>query len=126
MKVFIFYWIKALIVLVAGALMLLLPSVFASWFDVSLGEGGVLLEQLAGVMLIGIAFICFYASRSESSLTIRNMMFSIAIMDTLGFLVLLFGLIGAVLGAAGVVLVLLWGVFAVGAWIYWFIGGQTV
>lgn len=126
MKVFIFFWIKALISLVFALLMILLPMTSAAWFGIEVSPDGSMMVQLVGVLLLGIAFVCLYSSRSESALTIRNIMFSLAVTDTVGFLVMLLGQINGLMNGAGIVLVLIWAVLAVGAWIYWVIGGRTV
>lgn len=126
MKVFVFFWIKALISLVFAALMIFLPMTSAAWFGIEVSPDGSMMVQLVGVLLLGIAFVCFYSSRSESALTIRNIMFSLAITDTAGFLVVLLGQINGVMNGAGILLVAIWALLGIGAWIYWVLGGRTV
>ena len=126
MKVFIFFWIKAAVTIVFSLFMLLIPLTVSSWFGIGVSAEGGMFVQLLGALFFGIAFICFFSSRSESSLSVRNTMFALALTDTLGFLVMLMGQISGILNALGIILVVLWALFAAGAWIYWFVGGRTV
>lgn len=126
MKVFVFFWIKAVIALIFALLLLILPMTAASWFGVEVSPDGSLVVQMLGVLLLGIALICTYAGFNESTLSVRNTMLSLAITDTLGFLVLLLGQMNGVMNSYGVLLVVLWAIFALAAWLYWIIGGRMV
>ena len=126
MKVFVFFWIKAVIALVFALLLLILPMTAASWFGVEVSSGGSMIVQMLGFLLLGIALICTFAGFNESTLSVRNTMFSLAITDTLGFLVLLLGQINGVMNSLGVLLVVLWALLALAAWLYWIIGGRMV
>ena len=126
MKVHIFLSVKAVISLIIAVLLLFVPSVSADWFGLSLSDGGTMMMQLLGAFLLGIALICFFSSRSESALTVRNMMLSLAVLDTLAFFINLFGQINGLMNSAGIVFLVLWALFAIGAWVYYFKGSLSV
>lgn len=126
MKVFVFFWIKAVIALIFALLLLLLPMTAASWFGVEVSPDGSMIVQMLGVLLLGIALICTFAGFNESTLSVRNTMVSLAITDTLGFLILLLGQINGVMNSYGLLLVVLWALLALAAWLYWVIGGRMV
>jgi len=126
MKVFVFFWIKAVIALIFALLLLILPMTAASWFGVEVSSDGSMIVQMLGVVLLGIALICTFAGFNESTLSVRNTMFSLAVTDTLGFLILLLGQINGIMNSYGLLLVVLWALLALAAWLYWIIGGRMV
>ncbi len=126
MKVYGFFWIKALVTAVFAVLMIFLPTLSASWFGIEVSRYGSLMVQLTGALFAGISLICFFSSNSESSLAVRNTMFAFAVADSLGFIVSLIGYFNGLMNSLGILLIVLWVFFAVSAWIYWVFGGRTV
>ncbi|ORC35673.1 hypothetical protein [Marispirochaeta aestuarii] len=126
MKVYGFFWIKALVSAVFAVLMIFLPTLSPSWFGIEVSRYGSLMVQMAGALFAGIALICLFSSNSESSLAVRNTMFALAIADTLGLIVSLMGYLNGLMNSLGILVIVLWAFFAVAAWIYWVVGGRTV
>jgi hypothetical protein len=126
MKVYGFFWIKALISAVFAVLMLFLPTLSPSWFGIEVSRYGSFMVQILGALFAGIALICLFSSNSESSLAVRNTMFALAVADTLGLIVSLSAYLNGLMNSLGILVIVLWAFFAVAAWIYWVVGGRTV
>ncbi len=126
MKVYVFLSVKAVISLIFAVLFLFLPEVSAGWFGLEIAGAGSMLLQLVGAFFLGIALISFFSARSEAALTIRNVMLSFSILDTLAFFITLFGQLNGLMNGAGILFIILWALFAVGAWVYYFKGSLSV
>jgi len=126
MKVYGFFWIKALVTAAFAVLMIFLPTLSPSWFGIEVSRYGSLMVQFTGALFAGISLICLFSSNSESSLAVRNTMFALAVADTLGLIVSLMGYLNGLMNSLGILIIVLWAFFAIAAWIYWVVGGRTV
>ncbi len=126
MKVYVFLSVKSVISLIFAVLFLFVPEVSAGWFGLDVAGAGSMLLQLLGAFFLGIALISFFSARSEAALTIRNVMLSFGILDTLAFFINLFGQINGQTNSAGIIFLILWAFFAIGAWVYYFKGSLSV
>jgi len=126
MKVYLFFLIKAATALVATVLLIFLPETSAGWFGIEVAQSGIMLLRLLGAFLFGVAFLCWFSAFNDSALSARNIMFSIAMLDSLATIVLLAAQIEGVMNAAGLIVVVLFALFAVSAWFYFIIGGRNL
>ena len=112
MKSKTFLLVKAAISIVVAAFMLLLPATFGGWFGMQIEPSGLLMARFFGALMAGIALICFFASGATTSELRKNVILSLFVADTLGFIVALIGQIQGIFNALGWTLVALWLVLA--------------
>jgi hypothetical protein len=105
---------KALVSLVFGFISLCIPTIIFPYYGVNLDEQGVVFSQWFGAMTIGIGFICWFA-RAESRTALRqNILLSLFICDTIGFVVALVGQIKGMANMLGWSNVIIWLILAIG------------
>jgi hypothetical protein len=128
-----FLLIKAAISIVSGFFMLFLARTFWNWFlktpiptAEQLGDMSTFLDlfkfgfSFFGAMLVGIAIICYFASSARASVLRKNVMLSLGIGDTIGFILALLGQFSGKFTGLGWILVLLWLVLAAFLFYYYF------
>ncbi len=121
MKSKTFLMIKAVISIVIAFFVLFLPITFLNWFlksPLSLAQipdpflGLVDLAKLGfgyfGAMLLGVAFICFFASSAAASALRKKVILSLAIADTVGFILALIAQFSGKFNGMGWILVVIW------------------
>ena len=125
---------KALISIVVAFFMLFLARTFLNWFLKSDIPTGDQLEQIGmaagitgfksigdlfrlgfgyfGAMLVGVAIICYFAAGATASVLRRKVIISLAVADTLGFVLALIAQFSGKFNGLGWILVLLWLILA--------------
>jgi len=120
---------KALISIVVAFFMLFLARTFLNWFLKNPIPTGDQLNAIApglsslgdlfklgfgyfGAMLVGIAIICYFAAGAAASALRRKVILSLAVADTLGFILALIAQFSGKFTALGWILVLLWLILA--------------
>jgi hypothetical protein len=107
-----FLLVKGTIAIVIALLMLLLPATFGGWFGMELEPAGVLMARFFGALMAGIALVCYFTSGAPASELRKNMILSLFVTDTLGFVLALIGQIQGIFNALGWILAALWLVLA--------------
>lgn len=120
MKLSLFLKIKAVISIVSGLALLLLPAAFMGWFGATFDASGVIMARLVGALLTGIAVLCWLASGATVSEGRQAAVTGLLVADTLGFVVVLIGQLGGMMSGLGWILVLIWLLLALGLGYYRF------
>lgn len=105
---------KAIVSVVSGLALLLLPSAFMGLAGVTLDVSGVVMARLVGALLVGIAVICWSARNADPSVGREALVLGLFVADTLGFVVILLAQLAGLMTAFGWVFVLLWLLLAAG------------
>jgi hypothetical protein len=114
MKLSLFLSVKAIISIVCGLALLLIPGAFMGLAGVTLDPGGTVMARLAGALLIGIAIMCWTARNADPSVGREAFVLGLFVADALGFVVILLAQLAGLMTALGWVAVLLWLVLAAG------------
>jgi hypothetical protein len=113
MKVSTFLVIKAVISLLFGIGMAVLPALLMNLFGIALDPSGVFMTRTVGACLIGIGLICWLgkdiADNGRSVITL-----SLFAADTLGFIFALMAQLAGLMNAFGWVIVIIWLLLALG------------
>ncbi len=121
MKLSLFLAIKAVISLFFGILLAVIPAQFMAILGTAtLNPDGVLMARLVGALLIGIGLIC-WLSRNKPEDSLQDIVLSLFVADTLGFIVVLMGQMAGLTGALGWANVVLWLLLALGMGYFRFI-----
>ncbi|MBN1135602.1 MAG: hypothetical protein JXM73_03410 [Anaerolineae bacterium] len=121
---------KALISIVIAFFMLFFARTFLNWFLKTGIPDAATLDQIGGLagitgfsglgnliklgfgyfgaMLVGVAIICFFASSATASALRKNVMISLAIADTIGFVLALIAQFSGKFNGLGWILVAIW------------------
>jgi hypothetical protein len=121
MKLPLFLSIKAIISIVCGLALLLIPGTFMGPAGVTLDPSGTLMARLVGALLIGIAIMCWTARNADPSVGREAFVLGLFVADTVGFVVILLGQLAGLMNALGWVFVLLWLLLAAGLGYFRFI-----
>jgi hypothetical protein len=114
MRLSLFLTIKAVISIISGLALLLLPGAFMGLAGVTLDAGGAVMARLVGALLVGIAVLCWVARSSGPSQGREAALLGLFVGDALGFVVVLIAQLGGIMTAFGWVFVLLWLLLAAG------------
>ena len=106
--------IKAVVCLVLGALILVVPDFVYSLFGTSLTPGGIFAAREYGASLIGNLMVAWFARNAHESDARRAIILGLCVYDAIGVLVTLIALLSGVLNALGWAIVLIYLFFAVG------------
>lgn len=106
--------VKAIISVVSGLALLLLPGAFMGLAGVTLDANGAVMARLVGALLVGIAVICWFARNADPSVGREALVLGLFVADTLGFVVILLAQLAGLMTAFGWVFVLLWLLLAAG------------
>ena len=106
--------IKAIICLALGIGMVLIPRPLLSFYDVTLGPGGILMTRLFGAALILLGLLLWFARNAAESEALRAIVLAVFIGDAIGFIVALLGQLGGVANALGWINVALYLLLALG------------
>lgn len=106
--------VKAIISVVSGVALLLLPGAFMGLAGVTLDANGAVMARLVGALLVGIAVICWFARNADPSVGREALVLGLFVADTLGFVVILLAQLAGLMTAFGWVFVLLWLLLAAG------------
>jgi len=120
MKLSLFLAIKAVISLFFGVLLAIIPAQLMAIYGSTLDPSGVLMARLVGALLIGIGLIC-WLSRNKPEDSLQDIVLSLFVADTLGFIVVLMGQLAGLMGPLGWIIVLIWLLLAIGLGYFRFI-----
>jgi len=120
MKLSLFLVIKAVISLLFGVLLAVIPAQLMVIFGSTLDPSGVLMARLVGALLIGIGLLC-WLSRNKTEDSLQDIVLSLFVADTLGFLVVLMGQLSGLMTSLGWLIVLIWLLLAAGLGYFRFI-----
>jgi hypothetical protein len=104
--------VKAIISIVCGLALLLIPGAFMGLAGVNLDPSGTMMARLVGALLIGIAVMCWTARNADPGVGREAFVLGLFVGDTLGFVVMLLAQLAGLMTAFGWVFVLLWLVLA--------------
>lgn len=99
--------IKAVVCLVLGVPILLVPKFFYSLFGASLNPAGMIAAQEYGASLMGNMLVTWFGRNAEESIARRAVMLGLCIYDAIGVVVMLIGLLTGQLNWLG------WGAAAI-------------
>jgi len=106
--------VKAIISVVSGLALLLLPGAFMGLAGVTLDASGAVMARMVGALLVGIAVICWFAKNADPSVGREALVLGLFVADTLGFVVILLAQLAGLMTAFGWVFVVLWLLLAAG------------
>ena len=113
MKVSTFLVIKAVISLLFGVGMALLPTQLMNLFGATLDPTGVFMTRTVGACLVGIGIICWLGKDSADNGR-KAITLGLFIADTLGFIFALMAQIAGLMNSLGWVTVIIWLLMALG------------
>lgn len=114
MQLSLFLKVKAVVSIVFGLGLLLIPTTVMGWSAVSLDSAGTVMTRTVGALLTGIAVLCWLASSAPPSEGRRAAVTGLFVADTLGFVVELAAQLGGLMNALGWLFVALWFLLALG------------
>lgn len=106
--------IKAVVCLVLGLLILIVPDFVYSLFGTSLTEGGTFAAREYGASLIGNLMVAWFARNATESKARRAIILGLCVYDSIGFIVTLVAVISGILNPLGWSVVAIYLFFAVG------------
>jgi len=106
--------IKALVCLVIGIPLLVIPDTFLSIFGLTLGEGGMFTAREYSAALLGNVFLCWFAKNAAESDARRAIILALFVYDLIGFIMTTFTVIAGVLNALGWFVVFIYLFFTIG------------
>lgn len=113
MKVSTFLVIKAVVSLLFGVGMALLPTQLMNMFGATLDPSGVFMTRTVGACLIGIGLIC-WLGKDIADNGRRAITLGLFVGDTLGFIFALMAQLAGLMNPIGWIVVLLWLLLALG------------
>ena len=113
MKVSTFLTIKAIISLIFGITMALVPAQLMGLYGTTLDLSGVCMTRTVGACLIGIGLICWLGKDLGNS-GLKVITLGLFVADTLGFIFALLAQLGGLMNALGWMIVLIWLLMALG------------
>ncbi len=121
MKLKTFFTIKGIVTAAFGLGFLLAPALTWGIFGMDLSDVGVMMARYLGATFIAIFFLC-WLNRESPPEAQKNATLTLAITDTIGFLVAIFAQLAGIPNALGWLNVLLWLLFAAGnIYFQWFV-----
>jgi len=105
--------IKAVVCLVLGVPILLVPAFFYSVFGASLNPGGIFAAREYGASLIGNLMLTWFARNATESEPRRAIVLDLCVYDAIGFVVTLIAQLSGVLGPLGWFAALIYLFFAI-------------
>jgi Ca2+/Na+ antiporter len=105
---------KAVICILFGLGFVFIPETFASFYDMSINESGVLMSRFFGQAFILLGVLLWLARNTSEQTTQRAFSISVFIGDIVGFVIALIAQISGVVNALGWVSVAIYLVLALG------------
>ena len=94
-------FIKAVICLFFGILLLLIPGPLMAFWGVELGSGGIFMSRLYGASLIGNLLLTWFAKNDVGSEALRASVLGLFAYDAIGFIVALMAVLAGVMNPFG-------------------------
>lgn len=93
--------IKAIVYLVFGSLLLLLPTTLLSLYGVTAGPAGILMARLYAAVLFGNLMVTWFARNAGETVTRRAIVLDLFVYDAIGFVVALLTQLSGVTNVLG-------------------------
>ena len=106
--------IKAIVCLVFGILLLIIPDRLLSLFGATLSDGGIFITREYGAALFGNLFLCWFAKNAAESDARRAIILALFVYDLIGFVVTVITIVSGVLNPLGWLIVFVYLFFTVG------------
>ncbi len=106
--------IKAIICLLFGIGMVLIPAALMGLYGSTLGKGGAMMTQLLGASFVLLGLLLVLARNDPGSQALRAIVLAVFIGDTIGFVVALIAQISGSVGALGWTTVVIYLLLALG------------
>jgi len=113
MKISSFLMLKAIISLLFGIGFIAIPTAVWSVYGVTLDPSGIIMTRFFGACLLGIGLIC-WVTRNADFNTLKGIMLSLCIADTIGFILALSMQLSGMVNALGWINVAIWLLLALG------------
>ena len=104
---------KAIVSLLNGIALLVVPIRYMALIGVSLGVEGAIAARFFGTLLIGIGLICWFSKDGTRS-TIGGVLLSLFVTDVIGFILALRIQLAVLMNSLGWIVVIIWGLLALG------------
>jgi hypothetical protein len=114
MKLGLLFTVDAVIAAAFGIGFVLVPAELLQQYGVAVNPGTALLGRLFGGTLLGLAVLCWQVRAEGPSDALRAIVLSLFILDLLGFVISLQGVLSGAVNALGWLTVVIYGVFAAG------------
>ncbi len=106
---------KAVVCIIFGIGMLLVPAPLFSLYGVTLNPGTSAVVQLLGASFILLSIMLWFAKNAPGSdVALKAIVLAVFVADTIGFVVALLGMFSGVMNALGWLIVVLYLLFALG------------
>ena len=108
-----FLLLKAIIAMMDGLILVLIPASFMNMISVTLSPSGLFCARLLGACLAGIGFICWHY-RNSTQKELRGLLLGLFIIDIFGFVITLKAQVDGMMNPYGWILVTVWFLLALG------------
>src|SRR3989304_7528599 len=112
--------IKAIVCLVFGILLLIIPDRLLSLFGATLSDGGIFTTREYGAALFGNLFLCWFAKNAAESDARKAIIVALFVYDLIGFIVTTITVIVGILNPLGWLIVFVYLFFTLGFGYYLF------
>ena len=106
--------IKAVICVLFGLGMLLLPGTLMDFYGLTLSDGGIMITRLLGTSYLLLAILLGLASSDPGSQSLKAIVLGVFVGDTIGFVVALISQLSGAVGALGWTTVVIYLLLALG------------
>ncbi len=106
--------IKAIVCLVFGIPLLLVPGLLLSFYGITLGPGGVFMARVYGASLLGNLMLTWFARNAADSEARRAIVLDLFIYDAIGFVVALLVQLSGLMNVLGWSIVAIYLLLALG------------
>jgi len=93
--------IKAIVCLVFGILLVLVPAILLSLYGVTLGPGGIFMARLYGASLVGNLMLSWFARNAVDSEARQAIVLDLFVYDAIGFVVALLAQLSGLMNPLG-------------------------
>jgi len=106
--------IKAIVCLVFGILLVLVPAILLSLYGITLGPGGIFMARLYGASLVGNLMLSWFARNAADSEARQAIVLDLFVYDAIGFVVALLAQLSGLMNPLGWSIVVIYLLLALG------------
>ena len=106
--------IKAIVCLVFGILLVLVPGPLLSLYGITVGAGGIFMARVYGASLLGNLMLSWFARNAADSEARRAIILDLFVYDAVGFVVALLAQLSGLMNPLGWALVVIYLFFTLG------------
>ncbi|MFQ6002048.1 MAG: hypothetical protein ACE5LG_10365 [Anaerolineae bacterium] len=106
--------IKAIVCLVFGILLVLVPAILLSLYGITLGPGGIFMARLYGASLVGNLMLSWFARNAADSEARQAIVLDLFVYDAIGFVVALLAQLSGLMNPLGWSIVVIYLFFTLG------------